>query len=257
MKKVFLIVPLFVATVLNGQIETPEFNSKEFLQYKISYGLLNAGFATMEINDTLIANEEIFHVIGKGWTTGMTHLFFPVNDNYQTYFTKNTIKPLHFIRKVREGGYTMDREINFDYENYLAEEIDHKKGTQQKFEIHDEIQDMLSALYYIRTLDLSNLKEGESISIDVFFDKEINNFKLKLIGREILTTKFGKTKTLIFTPIVQVGRIFKEKESVTMWVTDDKNKLPIKIKASILIGSIKAELYQYKGLANPFPIIFN
>ena len=257
MEKVFLIVSLLVSTLFYGQVETTEFNNKEFLQYRISYGLLKAGFATLEIKDTLIANKEIFHVIGKGWTTGMTHLFFPVDDNYQTYFTKNTIKPLHFIRKVREGGYTMDREISFDYENYLAEEIDHKKETQQKFEIHDEIQDMVSALYYIRTLDLSNLKEGETVSIDIFFDQEINNFKLKLIGRETLNTNFGKTKTLVFMPIVQVGRIFKEKESVTMWVTDDKNKLPIKIKASILIGSVKAELYRYKGLSNPFPIIFN
>jgi hypothetical protein len=116
---------------------------------------------------------------------------------------------------------------------------------------------MVSALYHFRTKDLSDLKEGETISMDIFFDGEINNFKLKLIGREQLKTKFGKVNTLIFKPIVQVGRVFKENESVTLWVTDDKNKLPLKIKASILVGALKAELIEYKGLANSFPVIFN
>ena len=116
---------------------------------------------------------------------------------------------------------------------------------------------MLSALYHLRTRDLSDLKEGETIAIDIFFDGEINNFHLKLIGREELKTQFGKVNSLVFKPIVQVGRVFKENESVTLWVTDDKNKIPLKIKASILVGSLKAELYEYKGLANSFPIIFN
>ena len=76
-------------------------------------------------------------------------------------------------------------------------------------------------------------------------------------GKDIITTKFGKVKTLVFKPMVQSGRVFKDDETVTFWVTDDKNKLPLKIKASILVGSLKAELFQYKGLANSFPIIFN
>lgn len=257
MKKVLLFVFFLSRIALFGQVKTAEFNSKEFLQYRISYGLINAGYASLEINDTIINDHSVFHVVGKGWTTGMVHLFFPVEDNYQTYFIQSSMQPLHFIRKVNEGGYTMDREIFFDYDQLLAKVVDHKKDSIKEFKIHNEIQDMLSASYYIRTLDLSNLKVGEAISLDLFFDQEINNFKLKLIGREVLKTNFGKTNTLVFMPIVQVGRIFKEKESVTLWVTDDKNKVPIKIKASILVGSIKAELHQYTGLANPFPIIFN
>ena len=151
----------------------------------------------------------------------------------------------------------MNKEIFFNYDSLHAKVIDHKYTTEKIFKIHEEIQDMLSALYYFRTKELGDLKIGETISIDIFFDQEINNFKLKLIGREDLKTNFGKVKTLVFMPIVQVGRIFKEKESVTLWVTDDKNKLPIKIKASILVGALKAELIEFKGLSNSFPVIFN
>jgi len=257
MKKWLLLILISLNLSTIAQENNSEFNKGEYLKFKISYGLLNAGYASLEIQDSIIDNEPVFHVVGRGWTTGMVHFFFPVEDDYQTYFNKESLQPQHFIRKVNEGGYTMNREIFFDYDSTLAKVVDHKKDTIKYFEIHKDIQDMVSALYHIRTRDLSELKDGETITMDIFFDGEINNFQLKLIGREELKTQFGKVNTLVFKPIVQVGRVFKENESVTLWVTDDKNKLPLKIKASILVGSLKAELYEYKGLANSFPIIFN
>jgi len=257
MKKCLLLILLLVNISTFAQENIVEFDKGEFLKYKITYGLINAGFASLEIKDSLIDNEAVFHVVGKGWSTGMVHFFFPVEDDYQTYFDKTAIQPQHFIRNVNEGGYTINREIFFNYDSIQAKVIDHKKDTIKYFKIHKDIQDMISALYHLRTKDLSILKEGETITMDIFFDGEINNFKLKLIGREQIKTRFGTVNTLVFNPIVQVGRVFKENESVTLWVTDDKNKLPLKIKASILVGSLKAELFQYKGLANSFPIIFN
>ena len=257
MKKCLLLILISVNLSAIAQEINPEFNKGEYLKFKISYGLLNAGYASLEIQDSIIDNEPVFHVVGRGWTTGMVHFFFPVEDGYQTYFNKESLQPKHFIRKVNEGGYTMSREIFFDYDSTRAKVVDHKKDTIKYFEIHKDIQDMVSALYHIRTRNLSDLKEGETITLDIFFDGEINNFQLKLIGREELKTQFGKVNTLVFKPIVQVGRVFKENESVTLWVSDDKNKLPLKIKASILVGSLKAELFEYKGLANSFPVIFN
>ena len=257
MKKCLLLMLLLINLSTVAQENNAEFKKGEYLKFRISYGLLSAGYASLEIKETIIDDESVFHIVGRGWTTGMVHFFFPVEDDYQTYFDKNTIQPKHFIRKVREGGYTMNREIFFNYDSTHAKVIDHKKDTTKYYEIHNDIQDLVSALYLLRSKDLSDLKEGATINMDIFFDGEINNFKMKLIGREELKTQFGTVNTLVFKPIVQVGRVFKENESVTLWVTDDKNKLPIKIKASILVGSLKAELFEYKGLANSFPIIFN
>jgi hypothetical protein len=96
------------------------------------------------------------------------------------------------------------------------------------------------------------MKSGEYVTIDMFFDNEITKFRLKFIGREDITTKFGVVSTMIFRPLVQSGRIFKEEESLTMWISDDDNRLPLRIKASLMVGSIKADLEDYKGLKNPF-----
>ncbi|WP_395059887.1 DUF3108 domain-containing protein, partial [Flavobacterium sp.] len=84
---------------------------------------------------------------------------------------------------------------------------------------------------------------------------EIVKFKLKFVGRETLRTKFGKIKTMVFRPLVQSGRVFKEEESLTVWISDDENKIPLRIKAELAVGSIKADLETFKGLKNSFMVI--
>lgn len=96
------------------------------------------------------------------------------------------------------------------------------------------------------------MKVGDEIAIDMFMDSQVYPFKLRFLGKEKIKTKFGKVKTLIFRPLVQSGRIFKAQESVTLWITDDANKIPLKIKAELSVGSLQADLDEYRGLANPF-----
>jgi len=91
----------------------------------------------------------------------------------------------------------------------------------------------------------------------MFLDDEMYKFHLFFKSREIIKFDKKKIKTLVLQPMVQEGRIFESNESVTFWISDDMNKIPLKIKASILVGSLKAELVEYKGLTNPMPLIFN
>ncbi len=256
MRKVFFFL-FFISSISYSQINTPAFKEGEFLKYKLSYGLINAGFATLDIKEHFENDTEMFHVIGKGWTTGITDFFFSVNDNYETYFDKNKMKPYRFIRKIDEGGYTKDKEIFFDFKLNVAKVTDHKKNIKITFPIDQNVQDMLSSLYYLRNINFDHLKEGEIITLDMFLDNEIYKFNLVFKARKIIKFRDKKIKTLVLQPTVQEGRVFKNNESVTFWISDDLNKIPLKIKASILVGSIKAELVEYKGLTNPMPLIFN
>jgi hypothetical protein len=88
----------------------------------------------------------------------------------------------------------------------------------------------------------------------MFIDDETIKFKLKFVGREDITTKFGVVSSMVFKPLVQSGRVFKEQESLTIWISDDDNRLPIRIKADLAVGSIKADLDAFKGLNNPLKI---
>ncbi len=265
MKKQFIILALLVSAVSFGQSIKNEdtttkfaFQKGEWLKFRMSYSnFLNAGYSTMEVNEVTDNNKNAFHIVGKGKSTGLISLFFKVKDNYQTYIDKETLRPCRFIRNINEGGYTKNKEILFDYETNEATVKDYKHNTVEKHPISNDIQDILSTLYYLRNQNLNDLKVGEEIELQMFFDEEITNFKLHFLGRKIIKTKFGKIKTLKFRPMVQAGRVFKEQESLSIWITDDKNKIPIRIKASLAIGSLRADLDAFKGLAHPFNIIFD
>lgn len=263
-RSVFVLIFLF-STLAFGQASSNKYASSnsafqkgEWLKYRISYSnFLNAGFATLEIKDAKKNGVETFHVKGSGKTTGVISWFFKVDDDYQTYFYKDTQKPYRFIRKINEGGYTKDKEILFNHQAYQATVKDFKKKTENTYTISNDIQDMLSALYYLRNQNFENLKVGDEIILKLFFDQETYVFKLLYLGKEVLKTTFGNVNSLIFKPLVQAGRVFKEQESVTIWVSDDQNKIPLRIKASLAVGSLRADLDGFKGLAHPFNIIFN
>lgn len=231
------------------------YTTGEWFQMRIHYGLINAGMAELEIREAVKNNKKVYHAVGKGYTTGMTKFFFKVEDDYQSYIDKETGAPYHFVRKIDEGGYTKDQEGFFDHDKKTVLVKDHKKKTEKTFPITDNVQDILSTFYYLRNSPkIATLKEGESITIDMFFDDEIYKFKLKFTGREDLKTKFGVVPTMVFKPYVQSGRVFKEQESLTVWISDDDNRLPIRIKASLAVGSLKADIEKFKGLKHPFTV---
>lgn len=245
---------------VNNESSYPKFafQQGEWIKFRLSYSnFFNAGYATLEVKKTKENHLDAFHVKGLGESTGIVSWFFKVKDDYQTFFYEDSLKPYRFIRKINEGGYKKDKEILFDYESDVATVKNYKNKTEKTYPIENEIQDMLSALYYLRNQELSDLDLGEELEIKLFFDQETYVFKLRFLGRETIKTKFGKVESLIFRPVVQAGRVFKEQESVTIWVSDDGNKVPLRIKASLAVGSLRADLDEYKGLAHPFNIVFN
>lgn len=255
MKKIILLLLIATAT-LKGQ--TQAFDVGEYFKFRIHYGLVNAGYATLQVKEATRNGKKVFHAVGNGYTTGMTKIFFKVNDDYQSYFDKKTGQPYQFIRKIDEGGYKKDQEGFFNQSANNVFVKDYKHKTEKTISVPENVQDIVSSFYYLRNHPTINrLKVGESIAIDMFFDDETTKFKLKFVGREVLKTKFGNINAMIFKPYVQAGRVFKEQESLTVWISDDDNKIPLRIKASLAVGSLKADLEEYKGLQHPFKIISN
>jgi len=252
-KLLFLFVLYIFSNVLTyGQ---KAYGSGEYFKFKIHYGIINAGYATLELKDVVYNGKNVFHAKGYGWTTGLTKAFFKVEDDYQSYFDKKTNKPYLFVRKIDEGGYTKNQQGFFDQINKKVLVKDFKNNTEKTYDVTTNVQDILSSFYFLRNYpEINNLKNGDTVVIDMFFDNEIYKFRLKYLGKENLNTKFGKLSSLKFRPYVQSGRIFKEQESLTVWISDDVNKIPLLVKADLLVGSLKASLIEAKGLQQPLTI---
>ncbi len=255
MKKITIVLLLLTAVAM-AQDKHSSFQAGEWFKFRIHYGVFTASYATLEVKSETLNERPVYHIVGEGKSSGILSVFFKVEDYYETYIDRKEVIPYRFIRKINEGGHIKDIEINFDHETKKAHVFNKKYNKKESFSVKQGVQDMMSSFYYLRNnIDVSSLQKGNEQLVNMFFDNENYLFKLRFLGREIIKTKFGKIRCLKFRPIVQADRVFKEEESLTVWVSDDENRMPVRIKADILVGSIKADLEGFKGLKHPFKIV--
>ncbi|HIP48338.1 MAG TPA: DUF3108 domain-containing protein [Lutibacter sp.] len=241
-----------VSEYTTKESKTTSYSEGEWLKFRVHYGIFNAGYATLKLKQSEIDGQKLYHAVGKGWTVGAAKLFYNIEDEYESHFTKDKlVKPIKFKRRVDEGGYIIKRDMYFNHVRKTVKIDDLKNKEKTEMSIGD-VQDLVSSFYHLRNYNLDTIKVGDEIQINLFFDKENYPFKLKFLKKEILKTKFGKIKTWKIRPLVQKGRVFEGQESLTIWISNDENKIPLRIKASLAVGSLKVDLQEYKGLAAPF-----
>ncbi|NCA84501.1 MAG: DUF3108 domain-containing protein [Clostridia bacterium] len=233
-------------------LENNAWETGEKLKYKVYYeslltGKVNAGTATLEVKNSnrLFNGREVHHIVGIGKSNSGFDFFFKVRDRYESFVDKQGLFPHLFIRRTREGGYEKDDEVTFDHKNLKATSRSETK------KISRYIQDIVSASYYARTLSADTLKEGDNISVNFFLDDSAYISVIQFQGRQIVETELGKFRCLTFKPMVATGEVFSNPYPMTLWITDDENKLPILGKSAVIVGSIKMELIKYSNLRNP------
>lgn len=229
-------------------VDVTAFKPGEVLEYRLHYGVINAGTAKLEVNkmDKKIDGREAFHIVGTGQSRGAFDWFFKVRDRYETVFDAEGAFPWVFIRDVNEGGYKIKQNYKFAQKQ---NKVYNEKG--KEFVAPEGIQDMLSSFYYARTIDFTNAKKGDIYTIWSFVDDQIWPLKIKFAGREIVKVEGKKFRAMKFHPVIQTGRLFKSEEDVSVWISDDINKIPLLAEGKVMVGSVKMELTSYKGLAGP------
>lgn len=219
----------------------------EKLHYKIRYGFINCANGTLSVKkaDREFGGNEAFHLSAKGKTISAVALITKVNSIYNSYVSTETLQPFLFTEAVREGDYKRDSYVRFNRERNV---VNTNKGV---FDIKDNTLDVISLFYYARSLDVSGMSPGESFKLFYFIDDEEYSMVIKYLGKETIRTDFGKMKCLKFTPTLIAGRIFRDDSDMFLWITDDANRIPVKAKVEILIGSLTLELKGYDNLKYP------
>jgi Protein of unknown function (DUF3108) len=228
-------------------VRNTAFTTNEVLEYRVHYGFIDAGEARLEIIPDIktFANRSVYHVVGTGKTKGAFDWFFKVRDRYESYIDSASIFPWYFVRRVDEGGYHINQNVTFNHYKNIA--ISEKKTIP----VPHEVQDIVSAYYYARTINFDTTKVNDIYSFSSYLDDEVINMSIKFLGREKVKTGLGTFNCIKFRPVLLVGRVFKDEEDMTIWITDDKNKVVVRAQAAILVGSVKMDLKNYSGLANP------
>jgi hypothetical protein len=103
----------------------------------------------------------------------------------------------------------------------------------------------------LRRVDFSKMNEGDVVFVNMYFADEIFPFRLRYRGKETIRTKFGKMSCIKISPVVEVGRMFKAQDDLTIWFTDDNNRLPVLVRMDIrVVGSVLLKLIKYENTTN-------
>ncbi len=168
------------------------------------------------------------------------------------YRHQRAMKNLHQTENIFSlniASYTKNQNVSF---NHYLDSASSEKAT---ISIPEYTQDLISAFYYARTIDFVHAKEGDVFPINGYLDDEILPLNIKYLGKEKIKSKVGWINCIKFRPMLTEGRVFKEQEDMTVWVSDDKNRIPVRVQADVLVGSIKMDLVKYENLANELALV--
>jgi hypothetical protein len=238
----------FAVTENFCSIKNHSIKDGERLNYKVYYTLagayIGAGEASFSTALETYQNKTVYHVKGEGRSYKSYDWFYHVNDVYESYIDTANMLPLKFVRNVHERNNRIYNQVLFNHKNHDA------ISTQGVFKISSCVQDVLSTIYYARNIDYSRYKIGDKIPISLFLDDQEYSIFIRYLGKEKLTTRHGVFNTIKFKPLLIEGTIFKGGEQMSVWVTDDENKIPVLVETPILIGSIKVYLTSYSNARN-------
>ena len=217
----------------------------EHLRYVIHYGFIRGGKASLKFKNEKLDGKNVYHATLTGKTVGVFNSLYKVKDTYESFISPKTLLPVKAIRDIREGNYKRYNEITFDREK---DEVNSSRSGVHKVPVG--IHDILSAFYFARANHFnSNLKIGEVVEIQTYFSDELFLLQFRFMGYETINSKIGDVKCYKFIPIVATGRAFKDEDDMTIWVSADINRIPVRVQFDLFIGSLRCDLTNFSDFS--------
>jgi hypothetical protein len=214
------------------------FGAGEKLLFSIQYGIVSAGDATLEIkNIAIIDGMPAYHIVSDARSNDVFSLFFKVRDHFESFMDTTRLVSLRYEKHLREGKFKKDEIVHFDHDRLLAVYKD------KEVPIHPMTQDVLSALYFVRTLPL---EVGQSIAVANHTNGKNYPLVVRVLKEERVTVEAGTFDCIIVEPILHSSGVFKHQGKLTVWLTNDKYRVPVLMKSKVVFGSIAAVLKSYR-----------
>ena len=225
-------------------VQNKAFKEGEKLTFDLDYGFVTAGVAVMYVPKIKrISGRDAYHVTFEVNSVPSFDMFYKVRDRYETYIDVEGLFPWRFEQHIREGGYTRDFSAFFDQRKGIA------KTSEGEYQIPLYVNDIMSAFYYARTFDYSEMNENDLIHLQNFYKDKVYNLDVKYRGKETIDVPAGKFDCIIVEPLVREGGLFKHEGNIIVWLTNDELKIPVKVRTKIIVGHVEAKLTSYEGLA--------
>ena len=257
MRKCFLIIP-FLTVFLNSlfaqqlsSVNEPVFKVGEQLTYTLKYGFFTAAEAVINVeeSDKKFDDHPVFHIVADGKTAGTFDIFYKVRNRYETYVDQTTLMPYFYTENRHESNYKHTDNVTFDHH---TDKITAAKGV---FPYTGKVFDFLSAYYFSRSIDVSKIQKGEKFELQYFLEDGVHTLSITYVGIEKVRCSMGTFNCLKFNPTIIPGRVFRKDSKLYLWITDDKNRIPVKAHVELVVGSVTMDLTGAKNLKYPLNAI--
>jgi hypothetical protein len=225
-------------------VENRAFQAGEKLDFIVRYGRIVAGTSRLSIPEIVeIDGHPCYHILSEAWSNSFFSTFYKVEDKVQSYTDVQGIFTRRFEKRLREGHFKRDQYFDYDQVANLA------KSKNDTVKVPPFVQDVLSAMYFVRT---QRLAPGDSILIDNH-DGKVYPLKIVVHRREKVNVRAGKFQCLVVEPFLQTPALFQQKGRVVVHLTDDHRKIPVMMTSQIYVkglnvGSIIVELEKMSGV---------
>ena len=232
------------------------YGPKESFELRVHYGFITAGEAKVEVSEPLysVNNKNCLKVTCVGRSSGSFDLIMRIRDTWVSYIDTASKIAQKSTRDIEEGKYRLKEVVQFNYTSSKAIvdwENRHKEKGHEEYSIASDLQDIVSGAYYLRVIDYDKLKINDVVDVNSFFENKLYSMKIKYKGKEEIKTDFGKINAIRLAPMMPENGLFEGENSIRLWLSDDKNRLPLKIQADMFVGAVEIDLKGYKNLKYP------
>lgn len=213
--------------------EVSPFTRGEKLSYIVKWGLVTAGYAQMTVEPQEWNQKQVYRITTEAHTTRFMDAFYKVRDTTESIVQRRGFCSLQFIKDLNEGRHHKKQLVVFDQDRRKAIYPD------ETVEIAEGTIDVLASLYYVR---MQNLVPGKEFVIPTCDNKKKYELTVVVIGKETVKVPAGEFKTIVVEPRLKHEGIFLHKGRLFVYLTDDKERVPVLLRSKIAVGSITAEL---------------
>ena len=246
---------LVSSVAASGQKADLPYIDGESLTYVVTYRWAAINTDVGEAVTNLSYSDGMFHSVITGKTYKFYDIIFKVREHFESKFFEDPIRPHYFYRNTLEGKYRIKNTFHFEKDTNLI------RATIQKYDRtpvdslltgSGNTMDIPSLFYKVRTIDFDSIPIGEQQPISFAIDDDVYNFYYIYKGKEVKKVKgLGTFNTLKFSVRLVAGSVFTGKDDMTVWVTDDQNKVPVLFESPILVGKVQGRLVSFKNLKAP------
>lgn len=248
-----------VRTVAEKELAFQHGEKMDFvLDYKLGAITADVATATVSLTAVNFNGQPAFRCSLFGMTMKFFDVFFKVRERFDSWFTRDGLKPLKFTRDTHEGGYVARNTYMYMWdatEPYIAADVYTSKMGDMSVELPLTpcTYDLPSLFFYARNMDVDNVIPGKRYPMTFAIDEEVFNVYFIYYGKETKKIKgLGTVNTIKFSAKLLEGEVFKGEEDMIIWVSDDDNRVPVYFEAPLLVGKATGRMTGYEGLKHPF-----